>query len=123
MAEYFTDSSALVKRYVSESGSAWVTALFDPSAGNEIFVAAIAGVEIVAAVARRVRGGAITASDATSIYNQLRLDWLSDYQIVEVNDLLLQQAMSPAEAINGAASSFVARRCPALRVSTVFDRG
>jgi len=97
MADYFTDSSALVKRYVSEVGSAWMAGLFDPSLGNEIFVAAITGVEIVAAIARRARGGAITTADAASICSQLRSDWVSEYQVVEVNDLLLQQAMSLAE--------------------------
>ncbi len=93
MADYFADSSALVKRYVSEVGSTWVAGLFNPSLRNEI-----SGVEIVAAIARRARGGAIATSDAASIYSQLRSDWVSDYQVVEVNDLLLQQAMSLAEA-------------------------
>src|SRR5580700_3415780 len=97
MTDYFADSSALVKRYVSEVGSAWVAGLFDPSLSNEILVAAISGVEIVAAVSRRARGGAITPADAASICGQLRSDWVSDYQIVEVNDFLLQQAMSLAE--------------------------
>ena len=55
MADFFADSSALVKRYVSEVGSAWVAGLFDPSLSNEILVAAITGVEIVAVVARRAR--------------------------------------------------------------------
>jgi uncharacterized protein len=45
MAVHFLDSSALVKRYISETGSAWVSGLFDPALGHEIFVAAIAGVE------------------------------------------------------------------------------
>ncbi|MEH1937706.1 MAG: hypothetical protein V7L14_29155 [Nostoc sp.] len=30
MAVYFLDSSALVKRYISEIGSVWVLGLFDP---------------------------------------------------------------------------------------------
>ncbi len=98
MTDYFADSSALVKRYASEVGSAWVAALFDPSFSNEIFVAAISGVEVVAAIVRRARGGAITTADAASICGQLRSDWVSDYQVIEVNDLLLQQAMSLAEA-------------------------
>ena len=63
MADYFLDSSALVKRYVRETGSAWVTGILDPLSKNEVFVAAITGVEIVAAVSRRARGGTITAAD------------------------------------------------------------
>jgi uncharacterized protein len=50
MAVYFLDSSALVKRYLNETGSKWVLDLFNPALDNEIFVAAIAGVEIVAAI-------------------------------------------------------------------------
>jgi predicted nucleic acid-binding protein len=48
MALYFLDSSALVKRYISETGSAWVLELFTDALNNEIFIAAIAKVEIVA---------------------------------------------------------------------------
>jgi len=36
MAVYFLDSSALVKRYISETGSAWVLGLFDPALNNDI---------------------------------------------------------------------------------------
>ncbi len=119
MGDYFADSSALVKRYVSELGSAWVAGLFDPSLHNEIFVAAITGVEIVAAIARRARGGAITTADATSICSQLRSDWVSDYQVVEVNDLLLQQAMSLAEVhcLRGYDAVQLAAGCQVNRLS------
>ena len=41
MTIYYLDSSALVKRYISEVGSTWVLELFDPALDNEIFVAAI----------------------------------------------------------------------------------
>jgi uncharacterized protein len=41
MSVLFFDSSALVKRYLTESGSTWITALLDPSAGHTIVVAAI----------------------------------------------------------------------------------
>jgi len=40
MAIYFLDSSALVKRYISETGSNWVYDLFAPSLGNQFFIAA-----------------------------------------------------------------------------------
>ena len=36
MALYFLDSSALVKRYISETGSAWVLELFTDALNNEI---------------------------------------------------------------------------------------
>jgi predicted nucleic acid-binding protein len=33
MAAFFLDSSAAVKRYATEAGSAWVSNLFDPATG------------------------------------------------------------------------------------------
>ena len=53
MASYFFDSSALVKRYVNEAGTDWVTSLIDPATGHEIFLARISGVEVVSAIKRR----------------------------------------------------------------------
>jgi predicted nucleic acid-binding protein len=52
---YYFDSSGLVKRYVSEVGSNWVISLTDPAAGNRIYVANITGVEVPAAINKRVR--------------------------------------------------------------------
>jgi uncharacterized protein len=44
MALYFLDSSALVKRYISEVGSAWILSLLNPASNPEFFVAAVASV-------------------------------------------------------------------------------
>ena len=98
MAIYFVDSSALVKRYVSEAGSTWILELFDPALDNEIFVAAITGVEIIAAIIRRSLGGSISATDATLVCNQFRSDFQADYQIVEIIEEIINSAMSLAEA-------------------------
>jgi len=45
MAVLFFDSSGLVKRYVAETGTAWVIGLLRPSA-NDIFIANITGIEV-----------------------------------------------------------------------------
>ena len=39
MADYYADSSALVKRHIPEIGSAWFQALTDQVAGNTITTA------------------------------------------------------------------------------------
>lgn len=44
MAAFFLDSSAIVKRYLTEVGSAWVQALADSAAGNDLFL--VSGVEV-----------------------------------------------------------------------------
>lgn len=98
MADYFLDSSALVKRYIKETGSIWVNSLFDPAADNEIFAASITCVEIVAAITRRARGKTITAAEAASTCHQIRTDWAYDYQTVELNDIVLNEALRLAES-------------------------
>ena len=97
MAVYFIDSSALVKRYISETGSAGILRLFYPALNNEIFIAAIAGVEIVAAITRRSRGGSISVTDAATVCNQLRRDLQTDYQIVEITQTIISAGMRLAE--------------------------
>lgn len=64
MSAYFFDSSGLAKRYLIEPGSTWVIRIFKPSAKNTIFVARIAGVEVVSAIARRRKGLAITPANS-----------------------------------------------------------
>jgi len=56
MFPYFLDSSSLVKRYVKETGTAWVINIFRPRSHNQIFVAEITLAEVVSALTRRHRG-------------------------------------------------------------------
>lgn len=97
MAIYFVDSSALVKRYISETGSRWVLGLFAPALDNEIFIAAITSVEIVAALTRRMRSGSISTADATLVCNQFRNDLQTDYQSVEITEAVINSGMILAE--------------------------
>ncbi|MCL1469096.1 type II toxin-antitoxin system VapC family toxin [Argonema antarcticum] len=97
MAIYFLDSSALVKRYISEIGSAWVLGLFDPTLKNEGFIAAITGVEIIAAITRRSSSGSISITDATLIRNQFKTDFQKDYQIIEITETIINSGMVLSE--------------------------
>ena len=74
MSIYFTDSSAVVKRYLRETGSGRVRGLFVSTPPNEFYAVATVGVEVVAAVTRRVRGGTgvISVSD-TLLREAIRL--------------------------------------------------
>ncbi len=97
MAAYFFDTSALVKRYASETGTAWATALLDPAAGHRIYVARITGVECVAALTRKVRGHHLTAADAATAIMTLRNELANLLRVVEVTPALLSDAMALAE--------------------------
>lgn len=66
MSAYFLDSSALVKRYRTEVGSAWVKRLVEPSAGHTIIICEITLSEVAAALAaahRAPRGISRTERD------------------------------------------------------------
>ena len=79
MAAYFLDSSALIKRYVQERGTAWIRASIDPVAGHHIFAARLALVEVAATLARQARAGNLTAAEAALGTNQLRHSFAHEY--------------------------------------------
>lgn len=97
MVAYFFDSSALAKRYVTETGTVWVQSLTDPAAGNIVYVARITLVELVAAISRRRKNGDLTPADADDALTDLRADFVSDYQVIEVTATLVAQAEALAE--------------------------
>jgi uncharacterized protein len=96
MAAFYGDSSALAKRYIQEVGSAWVTALTDPRAGNRVYTALVTGAKLVAAVIRRLRAGSITTSDATAAIAAFRSQFRTQYRIVSVTDRIIERAMDLA---------------------------
>ena len=97
MAVYFCDSSAIVKRYVSEQGTAWLTGITDPAAGNRVYVAAITGAEVIAALARKRRGQHLSTNDAATAMTRFRHDYENEFLIVEVAAALIGSAMSLAD--------------------------
>lgn len=72
-ANYF-DSSALVKRYVAEIGTAWINGIMDPAARNLLHVARVTGVEVVSAIARRARSGSFSSAHAAAALTLFRAD-------------------------------------------------
>jgi uncharacterized protein len=98
MAAYFVDSSALVKRYINETGSQWILNLCNPASNHEIVIAAIAGVEIIAAITRRAKGGSIDLEDAAALCDQFRIDLETEYQVIEISDRIIASAMNLAQA-------------------------
>jgi uncharacterized protein len=97
MAVYFVDSSALVKRYIHETGSNWVLNLCNPASNNDIVIAAIASVEIVAALTRRTKGGSITPKDSTALCDQFKLDLQIEYQVIDISNHIIIDAMNLAQ--------------------------
>jgi predicted nucleic acid-binding protein len=97
VAVYFFDSSALVKRYAQETGSDWIVALTEPSAGHSLYIARITAVEVVSALSRRQRGGSISESDASTAMAAFRHDLTHQYRVIEMTPSVITQAMELAE--------------------------
>jgi uncharacterized protein len=97
MGAYYCDSSALVKRYANETGSLWVRSLTDPQAGNNIFIAHITGIEVVAAIARKTRMGDISEHDAAAAIRTFKSHFTTQYQIVLMTTVIVDRAMELAE--------------------------
>ncbi len=96
MADYYFDTSGLVKRHVSETGSGWVRSLTQPKAGHTLYIARITAVEMVAAVTRRQRGGSLSAAQAGAIIGHFRRHLTQRYRVVEMTTALFDDAMSMA---------------------------
>jgi uncharacterized protein len=96
VAVYFLDSSALVKRYAQETGSAWVERLTDPQVDHRLYLARITAVKVVAAVTRRQRGGAFSATDAAALAD-FAADLAHQYRQVDITSRLITQAIQLAK--------------------------
>jgi hypothetical protein len=120
---YFLDSSALVKRYVPETGSAWVQALADVATGNLLIIARITWVEVLSALARRQRDGSLSAPDVDLIIQRFRFDLNNQYQVVELDRALAESAgqlvkQYPLRAYDAIQLASVLRIQPAFATAT-----
>ncbi len=121
MAILFFDSSSLVKRYVAETGTAWVQELTDQAAGHRRFIAQITGVEMIAAVTRRLRRGDLAPAEAATALAEIQADFGRDYLLLEASLPRVREAMALAErhglrgydAVQLATALFLRGRCRA----------
>jgi predicted nucleic acid-binding protein len=98
VAALFFDTSAIAKRYSNETGSAWVIEVTEPTAGNTIYLARVTEVEVVSAIMRRTRDGALSAPDAAMGIRTFRYDFGYHYRIIEISAELTDRAVSMVRA-------------------------
>ncbi len=96
MSHVYLDSSALVKRYLSETGSAWIGILTDPTAGDTIVLAEMTQVEVAAALASRHRAGGISRRERDDMVNLLAKHCQTEYTLIATNRLILHGAIDLA---------------------------
>ena len=86
-----------MKRYIAETGTAWVINLVAPASSNRIYVADTTGVETISAITRRMRRGEITSQDATTAMTKARRDFGSQYFRTRITARIVNRAMNLAE--------------------------
>lgn len=114
MAAYFLDSSALVKRYARETGTARVIGLFKPAARNRIYTARITFVEVISALTRRTRSGRLTPLATARSLARFRRAFAGKFAIVEVTAPLVEAAAALAE-------KYVLRAYDAVQLAAVLQ--
>lgn len=92
MSYYFLDSSALVKRYIAETGTTWIRSLTSADAGNVIVIAHITQAEVVSGAMRRKREGSITARTARAIRLLIDRHSSREYRVVGLTAQIMQRA-------------------------------
>jgi predicted nucleic acid-binding protein len=97
VAAYYRDSSALVKRYISEAGTLWIQALTDASAGHLVLTVTLSGPEAISAIVRRARGGQLRRIDAARAVADVSFDWQAQYVLIDVDRRIVRRAMALAE--------------------------
>lgn len=96
MADYFFDTSALVKRHVTETGTGWVKSLVRAKAGHTLYIARITAVEVTSAITRRQNSGHISAAQAGAMLGHFRRHLTQRYRVVELTPALFDDAMRTA---------------------------
>ncbi len=71
--------------------------LVEPGQRNELFVAAVTPVEVVAALYRRVRSGTLAVVRAAEGVRNLRQDLARTYRVVELDRGVVETALAMAE--------------------------
>lgn len=97
MAVYFFDSSGIVKRYVDEIGTSRVIEITRPENGHHIYLAQIAGVEVISALTRLTRTNQLVQEDGKKAIEQFHHDYLHQYRTIKITPKLIDSAMIFAE--------------------------
>jgi predicted nucleic acid-binding protein len=98
MAIYFFDTNAIVKRYVTEPGSAWVREQCDAKepttlkALHTIFISEITIVEGAAALAILVRNGVMAKRDGQDAYKKFMAEADTEYKLIGITSAMIRAA-------------------------------
>jgi uncharacterized protein len=93
MSIYFLDTSALIKRYLTETGSSWIRSLIEES-GTTITAAEVTRVEAAAAIAARHRAPkGISQQERDDIVAAMLRHFDQQYQLISLTSVTLEKAV------------------------------
>jgi predicted nucleic acid-binding protein len=95
---YYVDTSALVKRYVDETGSGWLRTALGAEPSPSVIIVHLAVVEMTSALTRRLREGVLTTAEHAQLQNAFRSDCLNEYEIAVAVGNIIDQANRLLEA-------------------------
>jgi predicted nucleic acid-binding protein len=88
----YVDTSALVKRYVAEVGSAWLRRLLAAPGQQVIYTCTLAQAEVISALQRRVREGRLEAPHAQRLSQRVAVHFAQRYQVMAITQAVVDQA-------------------------------
>ena len=98
MPAVYVDTSALVKRYVPEVGSAWVRRTLARPTVQVIYTSAVAQPEVLSALQRKVRAGLLTAAEALRLAHRVTTHFTWRYRLLTITPGVLTQACALVQA-------------------------
>jgi predicted nucleic acid-binding protein len=131
MGLIFTDSSALVKRYIAEQGSAWVRSWIEPAHNNTIIIAEIAIPEMISTLARLQPQSFLSARAFARFRARLELAVEEEYLVIPVaaplfrlaSELVVRHPLRTLDALHLAAALVATQRFvqPPLFVAAIAE--
>jgi len=94
MTNFYLDTSALVKRYFAETGTAWIRTLLDPATGNTVAISEVTLVEASAALAARQRGGFISLAERDTAVDLLLRHADTEYALAPLARATIDTALA-----------------------------
>jgi predicted nucleic acid-binding protein len=92
VATTYIDTSALVKRYVAEVGSAWVRRMVARPVQDVIYTAVLTEVEVRSALQRLIREGRLDTAQAQRLTQRVLQHFTRRYQLIRITRPVVAEA-------------------------------
>jgi predicted nucleic acid-binding protein len=97
VAALYLDTSAAAKMYMAERGTRWMRSVCSPLGANQLITVRLTAPELIAAFARRTRGGLLSGTASAGAIARVRWDWTWRFIILDVDEFCIAEAMNVAE--------------------------